>query len=130
MLAPPMTATLTITLSDEILKVLKDEKSIAVALSSAGRGTAPAPRSAPAAQAAPARASRSAKGKKPDAGPFRAGSLPARLVAWAGGRKRPFGVPDLVKKFRIKRGHASMLIAYVAKAGAVKRVGRGAYVVP
>ena len=61
------------------------------------------------------------------AGPYREGSLPAKLVAWAGGLKKPFGVPDLMKKFRIKRGHASMLIAYVSKGGAVKRVGRGEY---
>lgn len=28
---------------------------------------------------------------------------------------------------KIKRGHASMLLAYVIKGGAVKRVGRGEY---
>jgi hypothetical protein len=32
-----------------------------------------------------------------------------------------------MKKLRIKRGHASMLVAYVLKAGAVRRVGRGEY---
>jgi len=32
-----------------------------------------------------------------------------------------------MKKLKIKRGHASMLIAYVTKGGAVKRVGRGEY---
>jgi hypothetical protein len=64
---------------------------------------------------------------KPEAGPFREGSLPARLLSWAGGCKGPFGVPDLMKKFRIRRGHASMLLAYVSKGGAVKRVGRGLY---
>jgi len=38
-------------------------------------------------------------------------------MAWAGGLKKPFGVPDLMKKLGIKRGHASMLVAYVTKAG-------------
>lgn len=122
-----MTATLTITLSDEILKALKEEKSIAIALNSGAGGAAPASRAAPRARAKAARAPRSAKTAKSDAGPFRAGSLPARLLSWAGGRKRPFGVPDVVKAMRIKRSHASMLIAYASKAGAVKRVGRGAY---
>jgi hypothetical protein len=32
-----------------------------------------------------------------------------------------------MRKFKIKRGHASMLIAYVSKGGAVRRVGRGEY---
>jgi hypothetical protein len=43
---------------------------------------------------------------KPGAGGFREGSLPAKLMAWAGGLKKPFGVPDLMKRFTIKRGHA------------------------
>jgi nucleoid-associated protein YgaU len=122
-----MTATLTITLSDEILKALKEEKSITVAVNSGGGGAAPAPRAARATRAATARAPRTGKAARPNAGPFRTGSLPAKLVAWATGRNRPFGVPDVVKKFRIKRGHASMLITYVSKAGAVNRVGRGEY---
>jgi hypothetical protein len=48
-------------------------------------------------------------------------------MAWAGGRKKPFTVPEVMKAMKIKRGHASMLVAYVSKGGAVKRVGRGAY---
>ncbi len=119
-----MTAKLTITLSDEVLKALKASKSITVALASGGGGRAPR-----AAASRPAGASKASNGTKREAGAggFREGSLPAKLLGWAGGRKRPFGVPDLMTKFRIKRGHASMLIAYVAKAGAVKRVSRGAY---
>ena len=113
-----MTAKLTITLSPEVLKALRASKSIRVAV---GGGSAPITRG-------------SGNGKAPrasngEAGAYRPGSLPAKLMAWAGGRKRPFGVPDLIKKFRIKRGHASMLIAYVTKGGTVKRVGRGEYAV-
>jgi hypothetical protein len=89
-----MTAKLTITLSDEVLKALKTEKNITVALASGG-GAAPA-------SAAPAGATKATNGK---AGPYRAGTLPAKLLSWAGGRKRPFGVPDLMKRFGIKRGH-------------------------
>jgi len=114
-----MTAKLTITLSDEVLKALKASKSITVALASGGGGAGRAPR---AAASAPARG-----GSKRGAGAFREGSLPAKLLGWATGLKKPFGVPELMKKFKIKRGHASMLVAYVTKAGAVKRVGRGAY---
>jgi hypothetical protein len=117
-----MTAKLTITLSDDVLKALKASKSISVALQSGGGGGR-APRGAP------ARSAGGGGGRKAGAGAggFRAGSLPAKLLAWAGGRKKPFGVPDLMSKFKIKRGHASMLVSYVLKAGAVKRVGRGAY---
>jgi len=109
-----MTAKLTIVLSEDVLKALREAKTITVAL-----GAGPA-----ASRAAPAGKSEAANGQ---AGPYRAGSLPAKLLAWAGGRKKPFGVPDLMKKFGIKRGHASMLVAYVRKGGAVKRIGRGEY---
>jgi len=107
-----MTASLTITLSDDVLKALKQSKSITVSLDSGGR-TAPGSRSS---------TPRAAKG----ANGYRAGSLPAKLMAWAGGRKS-FGVPDVMKAFRIKRGHAAMLLSYVTKGGAVRRVGRGDY---
>ncbi len=113
-----MTATLTISLSDDVLKALKAAKSITVAL-----GSAPAGRAAR--RAVPAGKAKGAKGEA--AGPYRAGSLPARLLSWAGGRKKPFGVPDVMKAMRIKRSHASMLLTYVRKRGDVKRVGRGRY---
>jgi len=108
-----MTAKLTITLSDEVLKALRDAKAITVAL-----GTGPA-----ASRAAPAGKSRAANGK---AGPYREGSLPAKLLAWAGKRKS-FGVPDVMKALRINRSHASMLLTYVTRGGVVRRVGRGEY---
>jgi hypothetical protein len=102
-----MTARLTIIIAPEVLKALRGSKAIRVA---AGANGTSGPRVA----------------TKAGAGGFRKGTLPARLVAWATGRKT-FGVPQLMKKLRIKRGHASMLVAYVLKAGAVRRVGRGEY---
>ena len=110
-----MTAKLTIVLSDDVLKALKASKAITVALHSGGKS----PR--------PASSGRTGGGAKAGPGGFREGSLPAKLMGWANGLKKPFGVPDLMKKFKIKRGHASMLVAYVVKAGAVRRVGRGSY---
>jgi len=58
-----MMATLTITLSDDVLKALREAKAITVAL-----GTGPA-----ASRAAPVATSKAANGK---AGPYREGSLP------------------------------------------------------
>jgi hypothetical protein len=110
-----MTAKLTITLSPEILTALKQSKSITVGIDS-GRRFIPGSRAAPAG---------GATGGK--AGPYREGSLPAKLLSWAGGRKKPFTVPEVMQAMKIKRGHASMLLAYVGKSGAVKRVGRGEY---
>jgi len=104
-----MTAKLTITLSPEVLKALRASKAIRVAVESgSGRGATGAPRPR--------------TGKEG----FREGSLPAKLLQWAKGRKE-FRVPEVMKHLRIKRGHASMLIAYASRAGAVKRVGRGSY---
>ncbi len=114
-----MTAKLTIVLGPDALKAIRGSQSIRIVAGAAGGN-----RPAPAPRTAQAPADRAAKGAS---GPYRPGSLPAKLLSWAGGRKKPFGVQDLMKKFRIKRGHASMLIAYVAKGGAVRRVGRGAY---
>jgi hypothetical protein len=105
-----MTAKLTISLSPEVLRALRTSKTIRVAVDSGPGRAASAPR-----------ASDSAKDG------FREGSLPAKLMNWAKGRKQPFRVPEVMKHLRIKRGHASMLIAYASRAGAVKRVGRGAY---
>jgi len=107
-----MAVMLTISISPPILKTLTESKSLALAVVPGGSAAAP-------------RAARNSVVK--GAGDFRAGSLPARLVGWAKGRKKPFGVEDLTKKFKIKRGHASMLLSYVVKYGAVERVGRGAY---
>jgi len=115
-----MTAKLTITLGQDVLKALRASKAIKIAIQSGGGSAAAA--------AAPAVRSATAGGGKNSRGAFREGSLPAKLLQWSKGRKQPFGVQDVMKKLKIKRGHASMLIAYATKAGAVKRVGRGAYV--
>jgi hypothetical protein len=111
-----MAARLTIVLDPDALKALRASNSIKVVAGSSG-GNGRTPRAA-----AARRAPRGAAG----GGAFREGSLPARLMAWARGR-RTFGVPDLMRKFGIKRGHASMLVAYVVKARAARRVARGAY---
>jgi hypothetical protein len=113
-----MTAKLTITLSQDVLRTLRASKSITVALDSGAGGAGRAARAG--GRAAPAGGG--------SHGEYREGSLPAKLMQWAKGRKSAFGVPDVMKKLRIKRGHASMLIAYVTRGGAVKRVGRGSYV--
>jgi hypothetical protein len=105
-----MTAKLTITLSPEVLKALRTSKTIRLAVDTGvGRPRAMAP------------------GPQVGKNGFREGSLPAKLLQWAKGRKGPFRVPEVMKHLKIKRGHASMLIAYASRAGAVKRVGRGAY---
>jgi hypothetical protein len=113
---PFMTAKLTITLSSDVLKALRASKSIRVALE-----TGASRPGAPARAMGPARAGRGGRNG------FREGSLPAKLLDWAKGRKGPFRVPEVMKHLKIKRGHASMLIAYASRAGAVRRVGRGAY---
>jgi hypothetical protein len=110
-----MTAKLTIVLSDEVLKALKQSKSIAVGVDS-GRRFGPASRTGAANRATSGTAS-----------PYREGTLPAKLMAWAGGRKKPFTVPEVMKAMKIKRGHASMLLTAVMRRGGVKRVGRGEY---
>ena len=116
-----MTASITITLSDEILRVLKAERAITVALDSS-RAAQGGARRAPAAKAS----GNGAGGEAPEGG-YRSGSLPDRLVKWAGGRKRPFGVQEVMKKLRVKRAHASMVLTRVMASGHLKRVGRGAY---
>lgn len=112
---PAMTASITITLSDEILKVLDAERSITVELDSSN---------------ATRRAGRAAAAGRPAAAPtggYRSGSLPEKLVKWAGGRKKPFGVEDVMKALKVKRAHASMVLTRVMGTGDLERVGRGAY---
>lgn len=105
-----MTASITITLSEEILRLLDTERSITVELdSSKGTRRAGSPRAAAA------------------TGGYRSGSLPEKLVKWAGGRSRPFGVQDVMKALKVKRAHASMVLTRVMGTGDLKRVGRGAY---
>jgi hypothetical protein len=101
-----MTASITITLSDEIIRILEKQGDLTLALDATGAARAPGATGAA----------------------FREGSLPAKLVQWAQGRKRPFGVRDVMKALRVKRAHASMVLTRVAGSGHLRRVGRGAYV--
>ena len=58
----------------------------------------------------------------------REGSLPARILDWAQARGGSFGVPDVVREFGIKRGHASMEMSKLANgARPIRRTGRGVY---
>ena len=59
----------------------------------------------------------------------RAGSLPARILAWAQKRSRSFGVADIERRFKVSRAHASMLLGRLARGpGSVRREARGVYV--
>ncbi len=97
-----MTATLTIQFSDEILDALRKSRSITIQLMSNG-------------------------GASGDAGP-REGSLPARVLAWAEKRKRPFGCLEVEKRFKLSRAHASMILSKLANGVyPMSRVRRGVY---
>jgi len=115
-------ATLTITLSDEVLKTLREARSLSVVLAASGASKAGGGR---AGSSRPAARGNQAGGN----GAFRAGSLPDRLLKWADGRKGPFGVSDVMGALKVKRSHASMVLTSARKKRAVKRVGRGSYAV-
>lgn len=106
-----MAAKLVLQLSDEILAALRANRTLTIRLDApkkrgartAGEGFAGAPEP-------------------------RAGSLPARVIAWAKTRKKPFGTPDIVKRFRLSRAHASMLLSRLAKGPyPIARRSRGLY---
>ena len=109
-----MTAKLTILLSGEVLAALRAGKTMKIVAGSNGNG-----------HPAPARAtSGGATADQP-----REGSLPARVLEWAKGRGKPFGTPDITKKFRLSRAHASMLLSRLASGPyAIKREKRGLYI--
>lgn len=100
-----MTAKLTIVLDDEVIDALRKAKSITITLGSAGRARSPDPAATP-----------------------RAGSLPARILAWAEKRRKPFRTGDIVKRFKVSGAHASMLLGKLAKGPyPVRRKSRGVY---
>ena len=100
-----MTAKLTIVLSDELLEALTRTKHIQIQLTSPGSRKA-------------ARA----------AGP-RIGSLPSKVLEWAQKRKKPFRTADLVRRFKLTRAHASMLLSGLASGPhPIERKRRGVYV--
>jgi hypothetical protein len=103
-----MTAKLTIAFSPEVLEALRSSKSITIRLESS--------------------TGRAGGGGAGGSSEPRAGSLPARLIEWAKGRKKPFGTPDVSKKFRLSRAHASMLLSRLANGPfPIQRSRRGVY---
>ena len=100
-----MTAKLTIVLSDEVLEALSRTKHLQI------RMTSPGSRKATRA-----------------AGP-RTGSLPAKVLAWAEKKKRPFRTADVERRFKLTRAHASMLVSSLARGPhPIERKQRGVYV--
>jgi hypothetical protein len=68
--------------------------------------------------------------RAPEGGGFepREGSLPARVIEWAKGRKDTFGTKDIEKKFKLSRAHASMLLSRLANGPfPIQRERRGLY---
>ncbi len=97
-----MTAKLTIQFSDDVLDALRKSSSITIQMMS--------------------------KGGASGATQPREGSLPARVLAWAEKRKRPFGCLEVEKRFKLSRAHASMTLSKLANGPyAVSRVRRGVY---
>ena len=103
-----MTAKLTISFSDDVLAALKANKSITIKIGT-DQGTG---------------RRRGGASEEP-----RAGSLPARVITWAQGRKKkPFGTMDITKKFKLSRAHASMLLSRLANGPyPIERAKRGVY---
>jgi len=107
-----MTAKLTILLSGEVLAALRAGRTMKIVAGSNGNG-----------HPAPARPGGGATAEQP-----REGSLPARVLEWAKSRGKPFGTPDITKKFKLSRAHASMLLSRLASGPyAIRREKRGLY---
>jgi len=110
-----MTAKLTITLSDEVLDVLRANKSLTLRLDAPGTGGG----------------RKTGRKTRRGAGGYeqpRAGSLPARVIDWAAKRKTTFGTNDIAKKFKLSRAHASMLLSRLASGPyPIHRESRGVY---
>ena len=103
-----MMAKLTLEISTEILKLLAKERAITIKLTGGTSGPKPA----------------ASDHKTP-----RPGSWMAKIIAWAEERGRPFGAPDLLKRFKkLTRGHASMLLTKLTSGGyPIRRLKRGVY---
>jgi len=110
-----MTVQLVIELSDEVLKALTSSKNMTITVTHGGRaGGAAKPGSAfmPAS----------------DHVIPREGSLPARILEWAEKRDKPFSTADLVRRFKVSRAHASMLLTKLANGPyPIVRRQRGIY---
>jgi len=109
-----MTVQLVIELSDEVLKALVSNKNMTITVTHGGGGAAPKTGSA----YMPAR----------DHVIPREGSLPARILDWSAKRGKPFSTADLVRRFKVSRAHASMLLTKLANGPyPIVRRQRGVY---
>jgi len=109
-----MTAEITLTLSDEIIETLKQERELVLVLEIVGGKTA---------------AAKKPRGRQAKAAAPRAGSLPARILEWAEARgDKPFRAADIMRRFKVGRAHAAMLLTRLAAGPLpVQRLGRGIY---
>ncbi|MGQ0615005.1 MAG: hypothetical protein ACT4PV_14825 [Planctomycetaceae bacterium] len=120
-----MTTKLTIAFTEDVLKALKKNKALRLSLAGSNGRAAPARAGRkPATKAAGRRGGRRARAA---GGAYGDGSPPARLVAWASGRKRAFGVSDVMRALGVQRSHANMVLTRVVRDRKVKRQGRGEY---
>lgn len=56
------------------------------------------------------------------------GTLPAKLLEWAEQSGTTFTGPEVAKRFKLSRAHASMLLSRVTRSGVpIQRIGRGVY---
>ena len=108
-----MTAKLTIALSDEVLEALRTSRSITIRVEASRGGGG---------------------GARRPVGPDgfevpRDGSLPRRLIDWAETRTKPFGTKEVVRRFKLSRAHASMLLSRLANGPyPIARERRGVYI--
>ena len=114
-----MSVQLVIEISDDVLKALVASRNLTITLTNPGSPTASGGRKSKAAAAG------SPAG---DSSTPREGSLPARILAWAEKREKDFSTADLVKRFKVTRAHASMLLTKLANGPyPIARRRRGVY---
>ncbi|MHC4849127.1 MAG: hypothetical protein ACYTEG_11820 [Planctomycetota bacterium] len=110
-----MTVQLVIELSEEVLKALVSSKNMTITVTHGGKGGG---------------ASKTGSAYMPATDHVipREGSLPARILEWAEKRGKAFSTADLVKRFKVSRAHASMLLTKLANGPyPIVRRQRGVY---
>lgn len=126
-----MTAKLTISLSAELLEAMERTKTISINLETGAptrRRAATQAKSAASGRKTSRKTGRKKGRKKGSSSEPRSGSLPARIIEWAEARGTPFGPTDVLKKFKVSRPHASMLMSRLASGSfPIVRTGRGVY---
>jgi len=112
-----MAAEITLTLSDDVIETLLQERELMLVLETAGGAPVRA-------KAAPRKSRRKVAARPP-----RAGSLPARILAWAEKRgDKPFRAADIMRRFKVGRAHAAMLLTRLANGPhPIERRQRGVY---